>query len=99
MNRHNFPFISLALSVPLAIALILGGRSAASHGEVTATGLPLLTLLAISELGLVVNLIAAGLGIHRLVMLGWDPVRAAVTGGCLIFSLFFLSQLVRWWPL
>jgi len=30
MNRHNFPFIALALSVPLAIALVFGseGRGA-----------------------------------------------------------------------
>ena len=99
MNRHNFPFIALALSVPLAIALVFGGRPAAGDTTGTTTGLPLLTLLAISEFGLIVNLIAAGLGVHRLATLGWDPLRATIIGGCVIFSLFFLSQLVRWWPL
>jgi hypothetical protein len=99
MNRHNFPFIALALSVPLAIALVIGARPAAGDTAGTTTGLPLLTLLAISEFGLIVNLIAAGLGVHRLATLGWDPLRASITGGCVIFSLFFLSQLIRWWPL
>jgi hypothetical protein len=79
--------------------LVIGARPAAGDIAGTTTGLPLLTLLAISEFGLIVNLIAAGLGVHRLATLGWDPLRASITGSCVIFSLFFLSQLIRWWPL
>jgi hypothetical protein len=99
MNRHNFPFIALALSVPLALALLAGGQLTTGADGERSTGLPLLTLLAIGEFGLLVNLIAAGLSVQRLIDGGWDRGRAAVAAGCAIFSLAFLSQLIRWWPL
>jgi hypothetical protein len=99
MNRHNFPPIALGLSVVLAAALLFGGRVTTAADGTQSTALPLLTLLAISEFGLVMDLIAAALGIQHLRDGGWNPRHGVVTAGCLLFALLFLSQLIRWWPL
>lgn len=96
MRVEQFPALALALAVPLLAALWIGGQPAAND---PGTVLPLLTLLAISELGLIGCLIATAIGIRQWRRQGWERPRGLATIGCAFAALAFLSQLVRWWPL
>ena len=95
MNRNNFPFVALCLSVPLLAALVLGAQPAADGG----LRFPLLTLLAISEFGLLINLGAAWLIIARLIGGERQTTTILVSLGSLLFAAGFASQLIRLWPL
>jgi hypothetical protein len=95
MNRNNFPFIALFLSVPLLAALVLGAQPDADGG----LRFPLLTLLAISEFGLLLNLGAAWFGIRRLFQGERDAPGVMISIGSLLFAAAFGIQLVRLWPL
>ncbi len=98
VKREQFPIVALTLTVPLLGLLWAGGQSG---GVELASGprLPLLMLLAVSEFGLILNLIALVLGIQQGRRQGWTGRYAIITGGCALAALAFLLQLIRWWPL
>lgn len=98
MNRGNFPLIALVVALPLLGVLFVGGMGAGSANGGT-TRLPLLTLLVISEFGLVMTLIAVALGVQQWARGKQRAALLAVIVGCGIAALLFLSQLLRWWPL
>jgi hypothetical protein len=95
INRDNFPFIALALSVPLLAALVVGAQPTADGG----IRFPLLTLLAISEFGLLINLGAAWLVIGRLIGGERETTTVMISIGSLLFAVAFAIQLIRLWPL
>jgi hypothetical protein len=97
MTRQQFPLIALTLAVPLLGVLWLGGRGAGTDG--TAPALPLLALLAISELGLIANAAGAVLGVLAGRRQGWTGRHLLITLGCGFAAVAFLLQLIRWWPL
>lgn len=99
MKPHQFPAVALTLAVPLLGMLWIGGQSPGGSGPDAAPLLPLLALLAISELGLIVNLIGAVLGVQHGRHQGWTGRHALITVGCVLAALAFLLQLIRWWPL
>ena len=61
--------------------------------------LPWLTLLLISEFGLILTAVGLFLGIQYGHHQGWSGRHALITLGCALASLAFLLQLIRWWPL
>ncbi len=95
MTREQFPTIALLVSVALLAALVFGGEPGPNGGR----AIPLLALLAISELGAILNLIAAYIGVTLL----RTPPRSARTAlrlaANLLLSVAFALQLVRFWPL
>jgi hypothetical protein len=95
MTREQFPTIALLISVALLAALVFGGKPGPDGGEV----IPLLALLAISELGAILNLIAAYIGVTLL----RTPPRSARTAlrlaANLLLAAAFALQLIRLWPL
>ena len=95
MNRQNYPFIALALSLPL-LALLLFGAQAGPDGS---TRLPLLTLLAVSEFGAIANAIAASLSVATLLKGQFEPRRAAAAIAAIIVAAVFTWYLIRFWPL
>ena len=95
MNRQNYPFIALALSVPLLALLFFGAES----GPDGSTRLPLLTLLAVSEFGAIANAIAAWLSIAALIKGQFEPRRAAAAVAAFMFAGLFTWYLIRFWPL
>ncbi|KAA6187739.1 hypothetical protein F2Q65_00395 [Thiohalocapsa marina] len=104
MNRNNFPLIAVGLSLPLLAALIFGGQSADSPADLSGDGtggtlLPLLTLLAIAEFGLLLNLAALWVGARRL--LGGERGARLIKAGAanLVCAVAFGVQLMRFWPL
>ena len=97
MKRQQFPLIALTLAVPLLGALWIGGRGAGVDGA--APALPLLALLAISELGLIANLAGLVLGVQLGRRQGWSGRQVLITMGCGFAAVAFLLQLIRWWPL
>lgn len=98
MKRERLPILALTLAVPLLGLLWLGGQSGAEAVD-AGPRLPLLTLLAASEFGLILNLIAVAVGIQHGRRQGWTGRYALVTLGCALAALAFLLQLIRWWPL
>jgi len=94
MNRNNYPFIALALSVPL-LALLLFGAQPTPDGS---TQLPLLTLLAVSEFGAIANAIAAWLSIAALTKGRFAPRRAATAVATFMLAAVFAWYLIRFWP-
>lgn len=98
MKRQHFPTIALTLAVPLLGALWIGGESQAGSPE-SGPVLPLLTLLMISEFGLIVSLAGTLLGIQHGRHQGWTGRYVLITAGCALAALAFLLQLIRWWPL
>jgi len=99
MNRDNFPLIALVVALPLLGVLFVGGMGATADDGGGTTRLPLLTLLTISEFGLVMTLIAVALGVQQWARGKQRAALLAVIIGCGIAALLFLSQLLRWWPL
>jgi hypothetical protein len=98
MKRQQFPIIALILAVPLLGALWIGGQPP-TGGSAAATLLPLLTLLLISELGLIVNLAGVILGVQHGRQQGWSTRHALVILACALAALAFLLHLIRWWPM
>lgn len=98
MKRHQFPALALTLSVPLLGVLWVAGRPA-TDGSDAAPMVPLLALLAISEFGMILNIVGAVLGVQHGRHQGWTGRHALVTLGCSLAALAFLLQLIHWWPL
>lgn len=93
MTRQNFPTIALLVSVPLLLAIILGGDA----GDGT-TRLPLLTLLLVTELGAIINTIAVVLGVMSL---SDEPRRRGVVARLaanLLLAVNFALNLFGFWP-
>ncbi len=97
MKRQQFPAIALTLAVPLLGALWIGGEAPAADPE-AGPMLPLLTLLMISEFGLIMCIAGAVLGIQYGRHQGWTGRYLLITAGCALAALAFLLQLIRWWP-
>lgn len=95
MKRQSFPLIALTLAAPLLGLLWIGGAADPEAG----TMLPWLTLLIISEFGLILSAVGAVLGVQHGRHQGWTGRHALVTVGCALAALAFLLQLIRWWPL
>lgn len=98
MKRQHFPTLALTLAVPLLGALWIGGKTSGSDPE-SGPVLPLLTLLMISEFGLITCIIGTALGIQHGRHQGWTGRYVLITVGCALAALAFLLQLIQWWPL
>lgn len=94
MNKRNYPFIALGLSVPLLALLLFGGQTAPDGS----TRLPWLTLLAVSEFGAIANIVAAWLTVPALTPREFDRRRAAAAAAAIVFAGIFIWSLVRFWP-
>jgi hypothetical protein len=97
MKRHQFPAIALTLAVPLLGVLWIGGGSRSADPE-SGPLLPLLTLLMVSEFGLILCLGGVVLGIQHGRHQGWTGRFILITAGCALAAVAFLLQLIRWWP-
>ena len=97
MKRHQFPAIALTLAVPLLGVLWIGGESSTVDPD-SAPVLPLLTLVVISEFGLIICLAGIALGVQHGRHQGWTGRHVLITVGCALAAVAFLLQLIRWWP-
>jgi hypothetical protein len=93
MNRQNFPTIALLMSLPLLGLIAFGGVGADG-----APRLPLLTLLLVAELGAIINLIAAYLGLPALRERPLPRARLLRLGASLLLALGFALLLLAFWP-
>jgi hypothetical protein len=94
MNKKNFPFIALALSLFLMGILY---RTGAADAE-TELVLPLLTVLIISEFGIIISAIAVFLGGQTLIKNGFDIVLAVAVLICGMLGIEFLVVGIEHWP-
>jgi hypothetical protein len=94
MSKQQVPFIILALSIPLLGALVYGSQPAPDRD----TRLPLLALLAISELGIIANAAGAVLALRRLLFVTRDVRQAAIAAACILLTWLFLRYLILFWP-
>jgi hypothetical protein len=93
MRRESFPVVALALGVLLQLLLFRFGRY--GSGE---PALPLLTLLLISEFGLIMTGIGAYMGARGMFRTGFRPLTAVVTLGCGVLAIRFLILGLGYWP-
>jgi len=95
VKRQSFPLIALTLAAPLLGLLWIGGAADPEAGAM----LPWLTLLIVSEFGLILSAVGAVLGVQHGRQQGWSAHRALIALGCALAAFAFLLQLIRWWPL
>jgi hypothetical protein len=93
MNRQNFPTIALLVSVPLLVLVTIGGT-----GPNNATPIPLLALLLVSELGVIINIIAAYFGLPAFAERPLPRRRLLKLGANLLLAASFGLHLVAFWP-
>jgi hypothetical protein len=93
MNRQSFPTIALLVSLPLLGLVAFGGPGADGTAR-----LPLLTLLLVAELGAIINLIAAYLGLPALRERPLPRVRLLRLGTNLLLAVGFALSLLAFWP-
>jgi hypothetical protein len=98
MKRQHFAIIALTLAVPLLGLLWVGGEPRTAAPEAGPL-LPWLTLLIVSEFGLILSAVGALLGVQHGRQQGWSGRDALITLGCALAAVAFLLQLIRWWPL
>ena len=94
MSKRQVPLVILALSIPLLGALVYGSQPAPDRD----TRLPLLALLAISELGIIANVIGAVLTLRQLLLITRDTRLVAIAAACIVLSWLFLRYLLLFWP-
>ena len=94
MSKRQVPLVILALSIPLLGALVYGSQPAPDRD----TRLPLLALLAISELGIIANVIGAVLTLRQLLFITRDTRLVAIAAACILLSWLFLRYLLLFWP-
>ena len=95
MSKRQVPLVILALSIPLLGALVYGSQPAPDRD----TRLPLLALLAISELGIIANVIGVVLTLRQLLLITRDTRLVAIAAACIVLSWLFLRYLLLFWPI
>ncbi len=94
MNRQSFPTLALLVSVPLVAVLIAGGGLAGGPSPV-----PLLALLLIAEFGLIINAVAAYLGVGSLRQHPRRRLASLRLAANMALALGFGASLFAFWPL
>ena len=95
MKRFDFPYIALGLGIFLMLVVIKGSQTDDSGS----TLMPLLTLLAISEVAFFVTAIGAYIGVKRILSNGLTFINTTITAGCALLSAGFLILGIKLWPL
>lgn len=95
MKKFNFPYLASGIGLFLMLVVIKGSQTVNSGG----TTLPLLTLLAISEVGFFVTVIGAYIGIKQILSNGFKLINAAITIICALLSVRFMALGIELWPL
>lgn len=95
MKKYNFPYIALGLGLVFLLVILIGSQSA-SDGRTT---LPLLTLLAVSEVAFFATAIAGYIGVKQIKAVDTIFAYKAATGICIIMSIVFMTLGINLWPL
>lgn len=95
MSKYNFPYIAFAMGVFFMLVVTIGGQ----ESEGGTTGLPLLTLLVVSEFSFFLCAIGAYLSVKRILDIGFNAVHALLGISCVILSIRFLIMGIDFWPL
>lgn len=94
MTKHQFPYIASGLGL-LLILIVIRGSVPRPDGLTT---LPLFTLLAMCEFGLIVNAVGTYLGARDLLANGVRPSRLTITLVCGLLVALFAYLGVQLWP-
>jgi di/tricarboxylate transporter len=92
--KDRFPWLALGMGLLIAILLLLAGALDTDQGP----RLPLLTMLILSEFGVVVTAVGAYAGSRRLVQRGLDRPTLLAVIGCLMLSAGLATLGFRLWP-
>mgnify|MGYP001821113288 FL=1 len=92
--KDRFPWLALGMGLLIAVLLLLAG--ALDTGQ--APRLPLLTMLILSEFGVIVTAIGVYAGSRRLVQRGVDRPTLLAVIGCLMLSTGLATLGFRLWP-
>ena len=93
MSKANFPFVAATLG--LLFAAVVGFGAPGPGGEVR---LPLLTLLLVAEVGFIVSLVGAGLGVQALRREGMRTSLMITVGLCAVLAIWLGLQGLALWP-
>lgn len=94
MKKFNFPYIALGLGLFLMLVVYKGSVIGDNGG----TSIPLLTLLAISEVAFFVTTIGAYIGVKKILSDGVRLIDAVIAICCALLAIKFLIQGVALWP-
>jgi len=94
MKTIYFPYIALALGLPLLLLVMVGGEA----GLDGATALPLLTLLVVSEFSFFVLAAGAYIGLKQTLAGGFKVVYAMASLLCALLSIRFMLLGIELWP-
>jgi len=94
MKSSPFPYIAAALGLTLLLA-VTKGSDTDPQGE---TLLPLLTLLLMSEFGLILSAFGVYFGIRQIRSTGFTSGYAVATVVCGLLSVCFLYLGLQLWP-
>jgi len=94
MKKSNFLYIALGLGILLVFVVNKGSQI--DDGK---TSIPLLTLLAISEVAFIVTAIGAYIGIREIRSNGFKLIDTTITIFCALLSARFLILGIDLWPL
>ena len=90
--QRSFPWLALGLGLLLALVLMRFAPTADGGG------MPLLTALLISELGLLITAIAAGISMRDLVRQGVQATCILLLAGNVLLAVNFLRMGLAFWP-
>ncbi len=95
MKSSNFPYIASVLGLFLLLVVMKGSEASSD----SATALPLLTLLIISEFAFIVTAVGAYIGLKQIRSTGIRPAYLVITVVCILLSVRFLQLGIELWPL
>ena len=94
MKKINFPYIALGLGLFLMLIVYKGSETDNSG----TTSMPLLTLLAISEVAFFVTAFGAYFGVKRMLSNGFRLIDATIAVFCALLAIKFMMLGITLWP-
>lgn len=92
--KLSFPWLALGLGLLVALVLAASGALGPEEGR----RLPLLMLLIMTEFGVLVTAIGAGVAIRAMLRQGVGFALLAVTLACVVLAALFLWLGIALWP-